>query len=388
MDFGEHCKAALRPRLAPQPMRRVHSHTITIILIQTLLRSCPSSAFLATSMAKKAAAAPLRRSSRLAGEAAPAPAAKAAKASKPKRAITTKAASTTKAAAKAPAGARRDASDATAAAAKALAAKFEYAFGVDEVGRGCLAGPVVTCACYLPPGAEIEDLTDSKQLATEDLREAVYARLLATPGLRFALAKAEAPVVDELNILQANLQAMRTASEALCDRLAAGGERGGDLEVLDVATRDDDEDGADADDGARFLALVDGVDDPWRFRPRARRDRDLACRTIKKGDASVAAISAASVLAKVTRDRIMNALAEDYPEYDWASNKAYGTHAHRCAIVASGWVDGVHRETFDPVRSILAAGGANKRKPAAKKPAAKREAKPAAKKPAAKRARK
>ena len=369
-------------------MRRVASQAITIILVQTLLRSCPSSAFLATSMARKAAAAPLRRSTRLAGEVAPAPAAKAAKASKPKRAITTKAASTTKAAAKAPAGARRDASDATAAAAKALASKFEYAFGVDEVGRGCLAGPVVTCACYLPPGAEIEDLTDSKQLATEDLREAVYARLLDTPGLRFALAKAEAPVVDELNILQANLQAMRTASEALCDRLAAGGERGGDLEVLDVATRDDDEDGADADDGARFLALVDGVDDPWRFRPRARRDRDLACRTIKKGDASVAAISAASVLAKVTRDRIMNALAEDYPEYDWASNKAYGTHAHRCAIVASGWVDGVHRETFDPVRSILAAGGANKRKPAAKKPAAKREAKPAAKKPAAKRARK
>ncbi|EGB07949.1 hypothetical protein AURANDRAFT_6827, partial [Aureococcus anophagefferens] len=145
--------------------------------------------------------------------------------------------------------------------------------GVDEVGRGCLAGPVVTCACYLPPGAEIDDLTDSKQLATEDLREAVYARLLATPGLRFALAKAEAPVVDELNILQANLQAMRTASEALCDRLAAGGERGGDLEVLD------------------------------------------------KGDASVSAISAASVIAKVTRDRIMNALAGDYPEYDWASNK-------------------------------------------------------------------
>ncbi|KAH8058282.1 RNA-DNA hybrid ribonuclease [Aureococcus anophagefferens] len=177
-------------------------------------------------MARKAAAAPLRRSSRLAGEAAPAASTTKAAAKAPKRAITTKAASTTKAAAKAPAGARRDASDATAAAAKALASKFEYALGVDEVGRGCLAGPVVTCACYLPPGAEIEDLTDSKQLATEDLREAVYARLLATPGLRFALAKAEAPVVDELNILQANLQAMRTASEALCDRLAAGGERG------------------------------------------------------------------------------------------------------------------------------------------------------------------
>ncbi|KAH8068840.1 RNA-DNA hybrid ribonuclease [Aureococcus anophagefferens] len=268
-------------------------------------------------MARKAAAAPLRRSSRLAGEAAPAASTTKAAAKAPKRAITTKAASTTKAAAKAPAGARRDASDATAPRG-AAPVRVRRA---DEVGPGCLAGPVVTCACYLPPGAEIEDLTDLKQLATEDLREAVYARLLATPGLRFALAKAEAPVVDELNILQANLQAMRTASEALCDRLAAGGERGGDLEVLDVATRDDDEDGADADDGARFLALVDGVDDPWRYRPRARRDRDLACRTIKKGDASVSAISAASVIAKVTRDRIMNALAGDYPEYDWASNK-------------------------------------------------------------------
>lgn len=334
-----------------------------------------------STMAKRSAqlvAAP-RRSARLRGESAP----KGPASSKARAAISTaaKASQASKSSQGGKAGgARRDASDVSASGALKLAAGFEFPFGVDEVGRGCLAGPVVTCACYLPPGAQVEGVTDSKKINTEALREEVFERLMGVDGLRYAIAKAEAPVVDELNILQANLQAMRAASEALCDRLAAGGGGGADgAVVLDVSRREDDEDDAEAgaDDGARFLALVDGVDDPWRFRPKARLARGLACRTIKGGDASVHAISAASVIAKVTRDRIMNGLALTYPEYDWASNKAYGTHAHRCAIVDHGWVEGVHRATFDPVRSILEGGGKNKRKAPAttkpKKPAAKRK---------------
>ena len=166
--------------------------------------------------------------------------------------------------------------------------------------------------CYLPTGARVEGVTDSKEITKEEEREAVFERIVGTPGVRYALAKAEAPVVDELNILRANLACMRAAGAALVDRL--GGAAGDDAVVLDVTG-----DGAAQAAGATAcLALVDGVDDPWRRCERS--DVDVA--TIKKGDAHVACISAASILAKVTRDRMMRALDEAYPEYDWASNKA------------------------------------------------------------------
>ena len=169
-----------------------------------------------STMAKRSAqlvAAP-RRSARLRGEAAP----KGPASSKARAAISTAAKATSKASQASKSsqggkagGARRDASDASASGALALADGFEFPFGVDEVGRGCLAGPVVTCACYLPPGAQVEGVTDSKKINTEALREEVFERLMGVDGLRYAIAKAEAPVVDELNILQANLQAMRAA---------------------------------------------------------------------------------------------------------------------------------------------------------------------------------
>ena len=311
-----------------------------------------------STMAKRSAqlvAAP-RRSARLRGEAAP----KGPASSKARAAISTAAKATSKASQASKSsqggkagGARRDASDASASGALALADGFEFPFGVDEVGRGCLAGPVVTCACYLPPGAQVEGVTDSKKINTEALREEVFERLMGVDGLRYAIAKAEAPVVDELNILQANLQAMRAASEALCDRLAAGGGGGADgAVVLDVSRRDDDEDDAEAgaDDGARFLALVDGVDDPWR---RGGRPRGLGVRTVKGGDGSVPCVSAASIIAKVHRDRLMHALHALHPQYDWAANKGYGSKAHRAAIVEHGWVAGLHRESFDPVKSMI-----------------------------------
>ena len=100
----------------------------------------------------------------------------------------------------------------------------------------------------------------------------------------------------------------------------------------------------------RLVAVVDGVDDPWR---RGGRPRGLGVRTVKGGDGSVPCVSAASIIAKVHRDRLMHTLHEKYPQYDWAANKGYGSKAHRAAITKHGWVAGLHRESFDPVRSMI-----------------------------------
>jgi len=218
---------------------------------------------------------------------------------------------------------------------------------------------------------------DSKAIKEEAAREEVFARLVATPGVRYALAKAEAPAIDENNILQANLACMRACAETLRERLGGRLSSPDDVvtEVVDVGV-DESEDAGGDESEFPFLAVVDGVDDPWRMRPARRRENSIAVLTVTKGDASVPAISAASIIAKVTRDRLMRGLADEYPEYGWAENKAYGSASHRAAIARHGWVPGVHRESFDPVRTTLEKGGTNKRLRAAKKPAAAAAKKP------------
>ena len=239
---------------------------------------------------------------------------------------------------------RRDVHDATAAAVKRLDIPT---IGVDEVGRGCLAGPVVACACYLPPGVDIDGIADSKTITTEKAREAIYEQLREAPGVRYAVAKADAPLIDEVNILQANLACMRAAAEALFTRLAASEDGQDDVmidvtAIADVVPEDETED--------RLVAVVDGVDDPWR---RGGRPPGLGVRTVKGGDGSVPCVSAASIIAKVHRDRLMHTLHEKHPQYGWAANKGYGSKAHRAAILKHGWVAGLHRESFDPVKSMI-----------------------------------
>src|SRR5437763_13758184 len=191
--------------------------------------------------------------------------------------------------------------------------------GVDEAGRGPLAGPVVAAAVILDRrrfrGALRRDLDDSKALSRE-LRESCYDALLAAARLgvvRIGVGAASTPEIDRINILRASLVAMRRAVAAL---------------------------GVAPD-----LALVDGNIAPA-----------LPCpvKTVVKGDALSFSIAAASVVAKVTRDRIMHGLAGRYPGYGWETNVGYSTREHGAALRRLG-VTPHHRRSFEPVRLVVSA---------------------------------
>jgi len=183
--------------------------------------------------------------------------------------------------------------------------------GVDEVGRGPLAGAVVAAAVILDPRRPIAGLADSKALS-ERRREAL-AEQIRERALAWALGRAEAHEIDALNILQASLLAMRRAVEGLSP--------------------------------APALALIDGN----------RCPEGLPCpaQAIIKGDQTVAAISAASILAKVVRDAEMVELDQCYPGYGFAGHKGYPTRSHVEALQTLG-VTPIHRRSFAPVRKVLA----------------------------------
>lgn len=182
--------------------------------------------------------------------------------------------------------------------------------GVDEAGRGPLAGPVVAAAVILDDLHPITGLNDSKQLSAAK-RERLFDEIRAK-ALCFAVAQASVQEIESLNILQATLLAMRRAVLGL--RLPPK------------------------------LVLVDGNRLPVL---------PMRCEAIVKGDALIAAISAASILAKVTRDRDCEALDALYPAYGFAQHKGYGTAQHLAALQAHGACP-VHRKTFAPVREALA----------------------------------
>ena len=181
--------------------------------------------------------------------------------------------------------------------------------GVDEVGRGPLAGPVVTAAVILDPDNPIAGLTDSKKL-TEKRREALVP-IIQQHALSWALGRAEVHEIDQLNILQASLLAMRRAVMA-----------------LPIAPQ---------------KVHVDGIHAP---------DLPYPVVTIIKGDLHDQAIAAASILAKVARDQEMLDLAQQYPGYDLAKHKGYPTAAHQQALMQLG-PSAIHRKSFKPVQLAL-----------------------------------
>jgi len=192
----------------------------------------------------------------------------------------------------------------------------ELVAGVDEVGRGPLCGAVVTAAVILDPQRPIAGLNDSKKLS-EARREALYEEICER-ALAWCIARAEVEEIDRLNILQATMLAMHRAVEGLA-----------------VTPR---------------LALIDGNRCPPLRVP---------CAPVVKGDARVPAIAAASILAKVARDREMLALDAVYPGYGLARHKGYPTAMHLEALARLG-PTAIHRRSFAPVRALLegAPGGA------------------------------
>ncbi|MBT1118383.1 ribonuclease HII [Stutzerimonas nitrititolerans] len=185
----------------------------------------------------------------------------------------------------------------------------ELVAGVDEVGRGPLCGPVVTAAVILDPARPILGLNDSKKLS-EVRREALFEEI-CEKALAWCIARAEVEEIDRLNILHATMLAMQRA-----------------VEGLSVTPR---------------LALIDGNRCPQLSVPSA---------PVIQGDGQVPAIAAASILAKVSRDREMCALDLCYPGYGLAGHKGYPTAAHLEALQRLGPTI-IHRRSFAPVRNLL-----------------------------------
>ncbi len=185
----------------------------------------------------------------------------------------------------------------------------ELVAGVDEVGRGPLCGPVVTAAVILDPARPILGLNDSKKLS-EVRREALFEEI-CEKALAWCIARAEVEEIDRLNILHATMLAMQRA-----------------VEGLSVTPR---------------LALIDGNRCPQLSVPSA---------PVIQGDGQVPAIAAASILAKVSRDREMCALDLCYPGYGLAGHKGYPTAAHLEALQRLGPTN-IHRRSFAPVRNLL-----------------------------------
>ena len=186
--------------------------------------------------------------------------------------------------------------------------------GVDEAGRGPLVGSVVAAAVAFPPGFRIDGLTDSKKLS-EKKREVLYNQI--TSECYWSFAQSNSNEIDQINILEATMLAMKKAVEQL---------------MLLIE-----------DNSQTISVLVDG-----------NRCPDIQnSRAIIKGDLTEPVISAASIIAKVTRDRQMIALDQKYPEYGFAKHKGYGTRAHLEALANFGPIQGQHRFTFAPVKKLI-----------------------------------
>ena len=179
---------------------------------------------------------------------------------------------------------------------------FEVVCGVDEAGRGPLCGPVCAAAVILPMDCEIEGINDSKKLS-EKKRDMLYD-IIKEKALAYSVVMVDAKTIDEINILQATFKAMREAVEGLSIK---------------------------AD-----IALIDGNQKPGL---------SIEERTLVKGDAKSISIAAASILAKVTRDRYCIEMDEKYPQYQFAKHKGYGTKLHYEMIAEYGICE-EHRRSF------------------------------------------
>lgn len=187
--------------------------------------------------------------------------------------------------------------------------KFRRVAGVDEVGRGPLAGAVVAAAVILTPERWIKGLADSKVLS-EKRRNQLDIEI-REKALAWSIARAEVEEIDQINILQASLLAMKRAVEGL------------EIQPDHIKI-----------DGNKKIQM------------------QISMETIIKGDSKIAAISAASIIAKVARDKEMIELDKQYPEYGFARHKGYPTKAHREALQKYGALS-CHRKSFKPVRDVI-----------------------------------
>jgi ribonuclease HII len=186
--------------------------------------------------------------------------------------------------------------------------KYKIIAGVDEVGRGCLAGPVVSAAVILKKDVQIKNLKDSKKLTFEQRIET--SKDIKNNSL-FSIGVASVKEIEKLNILQASLLSMKRA-------------------ILNLPKKPD-------------LVLVDGI-----FTPKIL----IKCKTVIKGDEKINCISAASILAKVYRDKVMIRMSKKFKNYSWNKNFGYGTKQHMLGLRKYGLTT-MHRKNFYPIHKML-----------------------------------
>jgi len=199
--------------------------------------------------------------------------------------------------------------------------------GVDEAGRGPLAGPVVAAAVIFKPGEIISGVKDSKILSLKK-REVLFD-LIMDQALSVGVGISSAEEIDQINILQASLLAMKRAVENLNNFKAI------------------------KNNFKNFKILVDGNKLPdWNFESDFEFDFNYDSEAIIKGDSKIPEISASSIIAKVTRDRIMLELDQEFPVYGFAAHSGYPTESHRNLLIQHGPCVH-HRKTFGPVKALL-----------------------------------
>ena len=186
--------------------------------------------------------------------------------------------------------------------------KYKIIAGVDEVGRGCLAGPVVSAAVILKKNFQLKNLRDSKKLTFEQRIE--ISKDIKNNSL-FSIGMASVKEIEKLNILQASLLSMKRA-------------------ILSLSKKPD-------------LVLVDGI-----FAPKIL----IKCKTVIKGDEKINCISAASILAKVYRDKVMIRMSKKFKNYSWNKNFGYGTKQHMLGLKKYGLTT-MHRKNFNPIHKML-----------------------------------
>lgn len=247
--------------------------------------------------------------------------------------------------------------------------------GVDEAGRGPLAGPVVAAAAII--SIDIPGVTDSKKLNKEEAREELYEKVISSPNAKWAVAISDAPRIDEINILQATLEAMRNAVTAIIHNQGHLENNVNDLRIekeasakipsgcyvvcrtndhignqihLDLSYPSKNSVGTCSDIGPEdmnafeYYALIDGNKVP----------KEMPCQaeSMVKGDSKEYAIAAASIIAKVTRDRLMREYDTKYPQYNLSQHKGYPTAAHM-AVVRKLGATPIHRRTFAPLKHMV-----------------------------------
>jgi ribonuclease HII len=186
---------------------------------------------------------------------------------------------------------------------------ISFVAGVDEAGRGPLAGPVVVAAVIFTDHYKIPVVNDSKQLSAKK-REVMYEKIISTPGIIYSIQEISPEIIDKKNILQATHLGMRNA-------------------VIELKKAE--------------FSYIDGL---------PVKDFPTPCLAIVKGDSKSASIAAASILAKTHRDAIMAKFAKKYPEYGFENHSGYGTKAHMEALKKYGATP-IHRKSFAPVRDVI-----------------------------------